>query len=112
MALIRRLRRAPHLSNENRRVFYRTFELDLKRGIGTPRPPGDDPQVLLRMSRDGGRTWGEEIRLPAGKIGEYTRRARAARLGPARMAVFEVVVSDPVPWALVGAWLELESGNH
>jgi len=47
----------------------------------------------------------------AGRLGDYTVRAIARRLGQARDTVFEVTVSDPVAWALVGAWLELEPGT-
>lgn len=70
---------------------------------------GEDPQVMLRMSNDGGRTWPHpEKWRAAGKIGEYNRRIRWDGLGSARRRVFEVVTSDPVPWRLVGADLEAE----
>ena len=67
--------------------------------------------MLLRLSRDGGQTWGEEMRLSAGALGAYTQRVIARRLGHARDTVFEVVVSDPIAWSLVGAWLDLEPGT-
>lgn len=35
---IRRVRRAPAISNENKRVFYSSFELDLEPGLGDPKP--------------------------------------------------------------------------
>jgi hypothetical protein len=36
--LIRRLRRAPAISNENDRVFYASFEVDMEPGLGLDRP--------------------------------------------------------------------------
>jgi hypothetical protein len=108
---IRRLRRAPHLHQEHRRVAYQTFALDLQRGQGVPSGQGRDPVVTLRLSRDGGRTWGEPVSMHAGRLGAYTTRVRARRLGQARDAVFEVTVSDPVAWSLVQAWLALEPGT-
>jgi len=108
---IRRLRRAPHVNHEHARVFFRTFELDLERGQGLARGQGSDPIVMLRLSRDGGQTWGEEMRLHAGALGAYTQRVIARRLGQARDTVFEVTVSDPIAWSLVGAWLDLEGGT-
>ena len=108
---IRRLRRAPHVNNDNTRVFLRRFELDLERGQGLATGQGSDPMVLLRLSRDGGQTWGEEIRMAAGALGAYTQRVLARRLGHARDTVFEVTVSDPIAWSLVGAWLDVEGGT-
>jgi hypothetical protein len=35
---IRRLRRAPAINAENKRVFYRSFELELEPGLGDPTP--------------------------------------------------------------------------
>lgn len=75
--------------------------------------PGDDPQVMLRLSNDGGKTWISEQWRSAGKTGEYWRRVRWNRLGSARRRVFEVSVTDPVPWRLTGAYLDMvaEAGN-
>ena len=109
--IIRRLRRAPHLAQENVRVFYRTFELDLERGVGLSAGQGSDPLVMLRVSRDGGHTWGEPQTMRAGRLGAFTQRVIARRLGSARDMVFEVTVSDPVAWSVVQAWLDLEAGT-
>jgi hypothetical protein len=108
---IRRLRRAPHLAQEHVRIVYRKFELDLERGVGLATGQGSDPEIMVRLSRDGGHTWSEPVRMGAGALGAYTTRAVARRLGQARDAVFEVTVSDPVAWSLVGAWLDLEPGT-
>lgn len=101
---IRRQRRSPALMSEDRRVFYSQFELDLEPGLGTT-GQGENPQVMLRMSDDGGKTWGTEKMRSAGKKGEYGKRVQWNRLGSARRRVFEVTVSDPIPWRLTGAYL-------
>jgi hypothetical protein len=104
---IRRLRRSPAIQNEHGRVFYSAFELDMESGVAESTGQGSNPQVMLRISDDGGRTWGNEHWTSAGKIGEYTKRVRWNRLGTARRRVFEVSVTDPVPWALTDAYVEL-----
>ena len=103
--VIRRMRRAPTLSAENARVFYSAFEVDLEPGLGTATGQGSDPQVMLRISNDGGKTWGAELLRSAGKMGEYTKRVIWHRLGAGRRRVFEVSVSDPIPWRLTAAYL-------
>lgn len=102
---IRRLRRAPALVNELKRITYPAFELDLEPGLGNIVPPGDDPQVMMRASNDGGKTWGNERLRSAGRIGEYGRRVRWNRCGQGRRRVFEVTVTDPIPWRLTNAYL-------
>lgn len=105
--VIRRLRRAPTLMLENKRLFFSAFELDLEPGLGNAVAPGDDPQVMMRMSNDGGKTWSQERWRSAGKTGEYGRRVRWNRCGMGRRRVFEVVVTDPVPWRVTAAYLEM-----
>lgn len=106
---IRRLRRAPALMAENTRVFYASFELDLEPALGLSdsTAQGYDPQVMLRFSNDGGKTWSQEMWRSAGKIGEYFKRVRWNRLGAGRRRVFEVSTSDPMAWKLTGAYLAL-----
>jgi hypothetical protein len=68
---------------------------------------GVDPQVMLRFSNDGGKTWGTELMRSTGKVGEYGKRVRWERLGRARRRVFEISTSDPVPYRITGAAIEL-----
>ena len=108
---IRRLRRAPCLMSENERQFFGAFELDLEPGLGTSTGQGANPQVMMRMSRDGGKTWGPERWRSAGKIGKYGQRTRWERLGEARCAVFEVAFSDPIPWRIADAYVTPGQGS-
>lgn len=73
----------------------------------TGETPGADPQVMLRISNDGGKTWTAETWRSAGRVGEYLARVDWNRLGCARRRVFEVAVTDPVPWRVVGCYLTL-----
>lgn len=104
---IRRLRKAPCLFQENQRLYFNAFELFMEVGLGTESGQGENPQVMLRYSNDGGQTWQPEIMRSAGKTGEYGTRVRWNRLGMARKRVFEVSVTDPIPWRLTGASVEM-----
>lgn len=114
-AALRRVRVSPHLSDENVRMFYSAFELLMDVGVGisgTEPTVGVDPQVMLRISRDGGKTWGNELWTSAGKLGQYGTRVHWNRLGAARRAVFEVSMSAPVPFRITDAYLDVEAGLH
>lgn len=102
---IRRVRRSPAINKEHHRLFFDRFELLLQAGIGTQTGQGANPLVMLRLSNDGGMTWGNEITCGAGRVGQYTARVLFWRLGMARDRVFEVSVSDPVPWRVTAAYL-------
>jgi hypothetical protein len=107
----RRLRRAPHLSKENTRLFYSQFQLDLEPGLGLVTGQGSDPLIMLRWSDDGGHTWSNIRTVSAGKMGKFGHRAIWRRLGQGRDRIFEVTVSDPIRWNLIAAWLMMEGGN-
>ncbi len=104
---VRWLRRAPALMEENKRLFYSALELDLEPGLGTATGQGADPQVMMRMSRNSGKTWGSEQWRSVGKIGEYDHRVRWNRCGSARRRVFEVSGTDPVFTRITNAYLEM-----
>lgn len=104
--LIRRMRRFPGITDETKRTFYDQFCLYLETGLGLVSGQGSDPQVMLRASDDGGKTWGNERWVTAGAIGAYSTRCEWNRLGSARDRVFEVVMTDPVPWRIIDAFMK------
>lgn len=105
-----RLRRAPHLVSELKLTAYDRFQLHMEVGIGLSSGQGSDPLVMLRWSNDGGQSFGNTITASAGAIGVYRTRVIFRRLGSGRDRVFEVRVSDPVPWRLVAAYLDFRVG--
>lgn len=55
-----------------------------------------DARMLLRLSNDGGRTWGNWRTLSLGEAGKYKTRVRATMLGSARDRVWHIRVTDDV----------------
>ena len=105
---IRRVRRAPAIIDENRLVFYSQFEVNLEPGLGLTSGQGSDPQIMMRISNDGGKTWGTETHVSAGALGEYGTRCIWNRCGAGRRRVFEISVTDPIPWRILGAFLKVK----
>lgn len=106
-----RLRRSPHLADENQFVFYSQFVLDVQAGVGTESGQGYIPTLRLRWSDDGGSTWSNGQQMGVGKMGAYQFRCIARRLGRARVRTWEVTQSDPVESVWISAYLELEEGE-
>jgi hypothetical protein len=80
-----------------------TFTLDMDVGVGLE--SGDTPQVSLRTSKNGGKTWSNELIRSIGKVGEFDKRVIWNRVGGGRKVVYEVTITDPVKRNIVGAFV-------
>lgn len=70
---------------------------------------GLNPKVYIRISRDGGNTYGNYHGASVGRIGDRRARAMFRRLGIARDFVVEISFYDPVlPVAILGASVNYE----
>jgi hypothetical protein len=105
---IRRIRQTPHISQEEKRIRYKSFELQAEPGVGLVSGQGSAPVVLLSWSDDGGHTWSNEHEASLGAMGKYKNRAKWRRLGAGRDRVFRVAMSDPVPVTWLGAEIDAE----
>jgi hypothetical protein len=84
------------------------LELRAENGVGTAAAP--NPQAMLRVSKDGGHTFGVERFAPLGAEGAYSTRTIWRRLGRARDIVPEISISDPVKRVLISAVLVATPG--
>lgn len=111
---IRRVRRATTVQEDRRQFKLHSFEVDMESGTGLNADDADigsgqNPQMMMRYSNDGGHTWSNERWVDMGKIGERTTRAKWRRLGRSRNWTPEVVITDPVKVVLINAHLEAEA---
>lgn len=103
-APIRRLRRAPHQSNENTNVRYAHLTLEMERGDVRQ---GLEPEMTLRYSNDGGKTYSYARSVPAGRVGEYNYpRVRWRMTGSGRDRVNEITSSAAMQHAWIAAYLD------
>mgnify|MGYP003337856141 FL=1 len=101
-------RALPTGQNNLKRTAQHSLQLDCETGVGLNTGQGDDPQVMLRWSDDGGHTWSYEHWKSMGKIGQYGFRTIWRRLGMTtkiRDRVYELSMTDPVKIAIMGAEL-------
>lgn len=106
---IQRIRTCPHLSNEQKWLFYSQFYLDMQVPSGGP----TTINPILDWSDDGGYNFGTAHTYPGGATSAAGRATRVIwrRLGKSRDRIFRVKITDAVPIALLGAYLEFEVGN-
>lgn len=110
---IRWLRRSPTVFHDGLRVFHRRFQLDclVGQGVGDG-GTGANPSIRVRTSDDGGFTWSSWREMATGRVGQYLTIAKLYQLGAAYNRVYEVSGDDPVAFAIVQAFLDIEGGSH
>jgi len=108
-APIPRIRTCPHISGDQRLMFFHALQVDME--VGGGQPGNAPPQARLRWSDDGGWSWSNELWASMGRIGERGTRVRWRRLGKSRDRVFEVSITDPVKVVIIGASLEATQGS-
>lgn len=95
------------LHANGKRLFTSKFELDIEAGVGLSSGQGSDPQIMLDISDDGGRTWGPlQPWSSMGALGAYKTRVKWNRLGstePGGIRVFRATISDPVKRTITAA---------
>jgi hypothetical protein len=104
-SVIRRMRIAPSLFNENREIPISRLELFLEAGVGTVSGAGSDPVATMQTSDDGGKTYLPERSASAGKTADFKRRVFWTRMGIPRDRVNKFVMSDPIPWRIIDAFI-------
>lgn len=93
--------------SSNRRQFFNRLEVLAETGVGLTSGPGSDPEMMLDVSDDGGRTWRAFPNKKMGAIGQYRNLIHWERLGSAFDRVFRNSVSDPVKVIVSDAQLEV-----
>ena len=95
----------------NMRQFLDGLEFIIQPGVGIDFGQGSAPLLLLRISRDGGETWGPEKQLAMGAGGRFFKRVRAFCLGSYRDGAIWLRCSEPVFIALIGATHAIRQGG-
>lgn len=98
-----------HLFRDNKRVTIDELYVDMEVGVGLATGQGSDPQVMLQVSKNNGKTWGTELWKSIGKIGEYATRVRWRRLGEGYDWLFKLRITDPVKRVFIFTDIETEA---
>ena len=100
--------------NDLKRTTHHALQIDMESGVGLISGQGNDPQIMLRWSDDGGHTWSNYHQATIGKIGQFFFRVFFRRLGMTlklRDRVYELSGTDPVKIAIMGAELTASDTN-
>lgn len=91
-----------------KRLAANKFILWMNTGVGIDGSgQGSDPEVMMKTSVDGGKTWSNELWMPIGEIGSYLTEVWWDQVDFGRNLLIQISGSDPVVIAIIGAFLEL-----
>lgn len=85
-----------HLRRGGNEFELNEIILEMATGVGTIVGQGVNPQIMMQLSRDGGRTFGAERWSRLWPQGQYNTRVKYDRLGSARDFVALWTMTDPV----------------
>lgn len=95
-------------------LFHKNLTLDMETGVGLSSGQGSDPQIMLDVSDDGGKTWSSiQYWSAMGALGAYTTWVRYLQLGRTERGgtrVYRVTISDPVRRTIIGAHSDMYPG--
>jgi len=96
----------PTISNESKRVFHNSFEIEIESGINSD--PSAEPKIALSYSNDG-RIFTSDRLMSAGKTGESIK-AKRFRLGQSnRFRIYKLTMTDNNRYVLLKALVDLDA---
>lgn len=98
-------------SPDGARNFYASLQVDMEAGVGLATGQGSDPQLMLRYSNDGGHRWSGLKTKSIGAVGQYDARVKFGPTGAGRNRVWEISMTDPVKFAVLGAYARVTPGS-
>ena len=107
--ILKRLRTTTSINDRQLLQFFSSLEIVMETGVGDETTL--EPKLMLRYSNNSGHTWSDTITVSLGAAGNYGARAIFRRLGSGRNRIWEISMTDPVAFSVVGAVLEGTSGN-
>ena len=104
-AVIKRIVATRHLTRGGNIFTIDALRLEMETGVGISTGQGSDPQLMVEISRDGGRSYSPEQWIDIGAMGEYLARVEVRRCGSADDFVFRFSMTDPVKFVISrGVW--------
>lgn len=92
-----------HIRNKGNELAIAEVFFDMETGQGVQYGQGTNPQLIVQVSKDNGRTFGNERWAPLGAVGNYYTRVILTRWGSAIDFVFRLTMTDPVPFIITEA---------
>lgn len=95
-----------------RRVICGHLQVEMEVGVGLATGQGVSPQIMCRMSGDGGKTFGPESFVSIGAMGDHDHRVDFWQFIDGYTIVPRLMCTDPVYWSIFGGFADVEDGGY
>lgn len=92
---------------KGQRVQMSRLEIIMEVGVGLLTGQGENPQVIMETSYDGGRSWKHHGFIQVGRLGEYVHRVEFFNLDSFYDCMFRITCTDPVPCNIYSGAIDL-----
>ena len=92
---------------QGQRVQMSRFEVIMETGVGVISGQGDNPQIMIDVSYDGGRSWVSKGFADVGRLGQTVLKVELFSMDSFYDAIFRLTTSDPVPYSIYSAAIDL-----
>lgn len=96
------------LGAKGQEVRMGRLELILESGTGLITGQGEDPQIMIELSLDGGRSWGYAKWVKIGRLGQFNIRAQYDNIITFYDCIVRLTTSDPVAFNLYSGTVDLK----
>ncbi len=90
-----------------KRVQMSRFELILEKGVGLISGQGEDPQIMIEASYDGGKSFAHGTWMKIGMQGDSTVRAEWWNMATFYDLIIRITTSDPVHYTIQSGAIDL-----
>lgn len=97
--------------DEYKRDAIGELVLVMDTGVGISYGQGYNPNIMMRTSIDGGKTWSNQLNQSLGHQGEYEKEVIFNRIAYGRSLILELLISDPVKRAVLAAYMLVGRGQ-
>ena len=97
------------LGRPRQRLEMSKLYLSLETGVGLTSGQGENPQIIVQPSYDGGKTFGIETFINTGRLGETEKDVEWSNMHQFKQLVVRLKATDPVAWNLYTASIDLRT---
>jgi len=94
------------------RVQMSRLEIIMEKGTGLITGQGENPKIIIEISRDGGKSWFKEGFVEVGRLGQTQLRVELFSLIADYDFIFRLTTSDPVAYEIYSAVIDLRDAGR